>query len=83
MSLFQADEPPLHLPASNLTEVSDTTGAGDTVSATFTLALIAGATMAEAAVLSTIAAGLVVRRLGCATTTHDEMATAIHDLVRA
>jgi rfaE bifunctional protein kinase chain/domain len=83
MSLFQADEPPLHLPASNLTEVSDTTGAGDTVSATFTLALIAGATMAEAAVLSTIAAGLVVRRLGCATTTHDEMAAAIHDLVRA
>jgi rfaE bifunctional protein kinase chain/domain len=83
MSLFQADEPPLHLPASNLTEVSDTTGAGDTVSATFTLALIAGATMAEAAVLSTIAAGLVVRRLGCATTTHDEMAAAINDLVRA
>ena len=83
MSLFQAHEPPLHLPASNRTEVSDTTGAGDTVSATFTLALIAGATLAEAAVLSTIAAGLVVRRLGCATTTHDEMAAAIHDLVRA
>ncbi|HEV2238118.1 MAG TPA: PfkB family carbohydrate kinase [Ktedonobacterales bacterium] len=83
MSLFQADQPPLHLPASNLTEVSDTTGAGDTVSATFTLALIAGATMAEAAVLSTIAAGLVVRRLGCATTTHDEMAAAITELVRA
>jgi D-glycero-beta-D-manno-heptose-7-phosphate kinase len=83
MSLFQADEPPLHLPASNLTEVSDTTGAGDTVSATFTLALIAGATMAEAAVLSTIAAGLVVRRLGCATTSPDEMAAAINDLVSA
>jgi rfaE bifunctional protein kinase chain/domain len=83
MSLFQADEPPLHLPATNHNEVSDSTGAGDTVSATFTLALIAGATMAEAAVLSTIAAGLVVRRLGCATTSHDEMAAAINELVRA
>lgn len=82
MSLFERGRPPLHLPA-NLTLVRDTTGAGDTVSATFTLALVAGASMAEAAVLSTIAAGLVVRRLGCATTSPDEMRAAIKELVRA
>ncbi|HEX9056730.1 MAG TPA: PfkB family carbohydrate kinase, partial [Ktedonobacterales bacterium] len=82
MSLFEQDKPPLHLPVSNLELVADTTGAGDTVSATFTLALVAGASMAEAAVLSTIAAGLVVRRLGCATTTLAEMTQAINELVR-
>jgi len=83
MSLFQQHAAPVHLPASNLTEVSDTTGAGDTVSAAFTLALVAGATMTEAAVLSTIAAGLVVRRLGCATTSPAELEAAIHELMQA
>jgi D-glycero-beta-D-manno-heptose-7-phosphate kinase len=83
MSLFERDHAPLHLPVSNLAEVRDTTGAGDTVSATFTLALVAGATMPEAAVLSTLAAGLVVRRLGCATTTPAEMRAAIKELVHA
>jgi D-glycero-beta-D-manno-heptose-7-phosphate kinase len=83
MSLFQQHAAPVHLPASNLTEVSDTTGAGDTVSAAFTLALVAGASMTEAAVLSTIAAGLVVRRLGCATTSPAELEAAIHELVQA
>lgn len=83
MSLFERGQPPVHLPVANLTEVRDTTGAGDTVSATFTLALVAGATMPEAAVLSTIAAGLVVRRLGCATTSPAELARAIDELVHA
>ena len=67
--------PPLHMPASNLTRVFDPTGAGDTVAATFTLALVAEATMAEAATLANIAAGLVVRRIGCATTSPDELST--------
>ncbi len=83
MSLFEQGQSPLHLPASNLTEVFDPTGAGDTVAATFTLALIAGATMAEAAVLANIAAGLVVRRIGCATTTPEELATAIAAVAEA
>lgn len=77
MSLFERDHAPVHLPASNLTEVFDPTGAGDTVAATFTLALTAGATMAEAARLANIAAGLVVRRVGCATTTPAELAAAV------
>lgn len=80
MSLFERDHPPVHLPVSDLTkvtEVFDPTGAGDTVAATFTLALTAGASMADAAVLANIAAGLVVRRLGCATNTPDELLAAI------
>lgn len=83
MSLFERDQPPIHIPASNQTMVLDTTGAGDTVSATFTLALVAGATMPEAAVLATLAAGLVVRQLGCATNTPAELAAAINGLVAA
>lgn len=81
MSLFERDQAPLHVPASNLAEVSDPTGAGDTVAATFTLALIAGASMAQAAILANIAAGLVVRRIGCATNTPDELIDAIHTQV--
>jgi rfaE bifunctional protein kinase chain/domain len=76
MSLFERDRPPVHLPA-HLTEVSDPTGAGDTVAATFTLALTVGASMAAAARLANTAAGLVVRRVGCATTTPAELAAAI------
>ncbi len=82
MSLFERGAEPLHIPAS-LAEVSDPTGAGDTVAATFTLALVAGATMAEAATLANIAAGLVVRRIGCATNTPDELAGAIMAQVEA
>jgi rfaE bifunctional protein kinase chain/domain len=80
MSLFEEGHAPLHLPVSDLTrgtEIFDPTGAGDTVAATFTLALTAGAEMADAAVLANIAAGLVVRRLGCATNTPDELLVAI------
>lgn len=82
MSLFERDCVPLHIPVSNLTQVADATGAGDTVSATFTLALMAGATMPEAAVLSTLAAGIVVRRLGCATTTPAELSDSIVEFIR-
>ena len=83
MSLFERGQSPLHIPASNLTRVFDPTGAGDTVAATFTLALVAGASMAEAATLANIAAGLVVRRTGCATTTPEELSAAITALVEA
>lgn len=83
MSLFERGAEPVHLPASNLADVADPTGAGDTVAATFTLALVAGATMAEAATLANIAAGLVVRRIGCATNTPDELSGAIVAQVEA
>jgi len=80
MSLFEIDKPPLHLPIHRLNhsiEVVDTNGAGDTVAATFTLALTTGASCAEAAYLANAAAALVVRRLGCASNTPEELISAI------
>ncbi len=58
-------------------EVSDVTGAGDTVVATLALALAAGATMAEAAGLANWAAGVVVGKFGPATVGRDELLAAI------
>jgi len=54
-------------------EVSDVTGAGDTVAATLALALAAGATMREAAILANYAAGLVVGKFGPATVSREEL----------
>jgi D-glycero-beta-D-manno-heptose-7-phosphate kinase len=76
MSVFEDSGTVHHLPA-NLTEVRDVTGAGDTVAATFTLALLAGASMLDAARLGNLAAGLVVRKVGAATTTPPEIAAAV------
>ncbi len=76
ISLFEAGKPSLHLPIFPLptaSEIVDTNGAGDTVAATFTLALTTGASMAEATYLANAAAALVVRRLGCASNTPEEL----------
>jgi rfaE bifunctional protein kinase chain/domain len=54
-------------------EVSDVTGAGDTVVATLAAALGAGATLAEAAMLANIAAGIAVGKFGPATVTRQEL----------
>ncbi len=78
MSLFTADSAsPVHLHPSNLKEVFDPTGAGDTTSAVFTLALLSGASIIEAAILSNLAAGEVVKRLGAATISQQELAAAV------
>ena len=58
-------------------EVSDVTGAGDTVVATLALALAAGATTAEAAILANHAAGVVVGKFGPAALTRDELVAAL------
>jgi D-beta-D-heptose 7-phosphate kinase/D-beta-D-heptose 1-phosphate adenosyltransferase len=57
--------------------VADVTGAGDTVAATLTLALAAGATLTEAAVLANHAAGIVVGRFGPATVTAAELLASL------
>jgi rfaE bifunctional protein kinase chain/domain len=54
-------------------EVSDVTGAGDTVIATMTLALAAGSPLVDAARLANRAAGIVVGKFGPATVTIDEL----------
>lgn len=54
-------------------EVFDVSGAGDTVVSAFTLALSCGATKPQAAYISNFAAGVVVGKLGTATTTREEL----------
>ena len=56
-----------------LPPIFDVSGAGDTVIATFTLAIAAGASPIEAAVLSNHAAGIVVGKVGTATTNAEEL----------
>jgi D-glycero-beta-D-manno-heptose-7-phosphate kinase len=54
-------------------EVFDVSGAGDTVIASFTLAIVAGASPVEAAIFSNHAAGIVVGKLGTATVRPEEL----------
>jgi bifunctional ADP-heptose synthase (sugar kinase/adenylyltransferase) len=77
MALFEAGRPTDHIPIVGSDEIADVTGAGDTVIATFTLALAAGATFGEAARLANYAGGLVVMRRGTATVSAAELADAV------
>jgi rfaE bifunctional protein kinase chain/domain len=79
LSLIARDEGYHHLPAANRTEVFDVTGAGDTVIAVATLALVAGSSASSAARLANYAAGWVVRKLGNAVATADELAWAVEN----
>ena len=76
MSLFERGRPPLHVEAA-AREVFDVTGAGDTVIATMALAVAAGATLAESAVLANAAAGVVVGKLGTAQVSPAELLAAL------
>jgi rfaE bifunctional protein kinase chain/domain len=58
-------------------EVADVTGAGDTVVATLALAMAAGASLAEAAVLANHAAGVKVSKFGPATVSPHELLAAV------
>ncbi|MDD3013776.1 MAG: PfkB family carbohydrate kinase [Candidatus Gastranaerophilales bacterium] len=73
MVLFDKDGTVSSIPAFNKTDVFDVTGAGDTVVSSFTLALCAGANGAEATFIGNLAASIVVKHFGCATTTIDEL----------
>jgi rfaE bifunctional protein kinase chain/domain len=73
MALFEPDRATDHIPIVGSDEVADVTGAGDTVIATFTLALAAGASFGDAARLANIAGGLVVMKRGTATVTPAEI----------
>ena len=76
MSLFERGQPARHVPAS-AREVFDVTGAGDSVIATAALALAAGASLTEAAVLANAAASVVVGKLGTAQATPTELLQAL------
>jgi rfaE bifunctional protein kinase chain/domain len=72
MSLFLSDGETVHLPTV-AREVFDVTGAGDTVISALAVALAAGATMVEAAVIANHAAGLVIREVGTASVCREEI----------
>ncbi len=76
MALFLASGEVYHIPIFGTDEVADVTGAGDTVIATFTLALAAGASFLEAARLANYAGGIVVMKSGTATVAQGELLEA-------
>ena len=79
MMLLTADTEALQIPAVGAQAV-DGTGAGDTVIATFALALASDSTFAEAAQLANQAGGLVVMKRGTASVTAAELEQSINDL---
>jgi rfaE bifunctional protein kinase chain/domain len=81
MSLFDQSGHHYEIPAFNRTDVFDVTGAGDTVAAALAIALALGATPWEASLLGNLAASIVVRQFGTATTNTDELATALQNLL--
>jgi D-beta-D-heptose 7-phosphate kinase/D-beta-D-heptose 1-phosphate adenosyltransferase len=72
MLLCQRGQKPIHIPTV-AQEVFDVSGAGDTVIASFTLAIAAGASPLEAAIISNHAAGIVVGKIGTATVAPEEL----------
>ena len=68
------------IPVFNKSEVFDVTGAGDTVTAVYSLALAAGADPVYAALIGNVAASIVVRQLVWATTTVEELLSAVNKL---
>jgi D-beta-D-heptose 7-phosphate kinase/D-beta-D-heptose 1-phosphate adenosyltransferase len=72
MLLCQRGQKPFPIPTV-AQEVFDVSGAGDTAIATFTLAIAAGASPTEAAIISNHAAGIVVGKVGTATTSAGEL----------
>jgi len=80
MALFESRRPPRHIPIFGSDQAVDVTGAGDTVIATFTLALAAGGSPLEAALLANCAGGLVVMKRGTATVSLDQITEVLRNL---
>jgi rfaE bifunctional protein kinase chain/domain len=77
MAAFQRHRKPVQIPIFGTDQVTDVTGAGDTVIASFTAALAAGLDTESAARLANCAGGLVVMKRGTATVNRDELVEAI------
>jgi rfaE bifunctional protein kinase chain/domain len=76
--LCERGQKPVHIPTV-AQEVFDVSGAGDTVIASFTLAIAAGASALEAALISNHAAGIVVGKMGTATVEVEELLASFRD----
>jgi D-glycero-beta-D-manno-heptose-7-phosphate kinase len=81
MALFRKGAKPFYLSPFNRSEIFDVTGAGDTVVATVTLALVTGAEFEQAIALGNLAAGIVVKKMGTAVTNQEEMLEHLERLV--
>jgi len=79
MAIAQRDQATVLLDAHGAKDAVDVTGAGDTVTATFTLAQASGASVIESAALANCAAALVVQEVGAATVSLEDIASAIED----
>lgn len=79
MVLFEPRREPRYLPIFGSDQAVDVTGAGDTVIATYTLALGADASFLHAAMLANCAGGLVVMKRGTATVSGAELREAIRN----
>jgi rfaE bifunctional protein kinase chain/domain len=77
MALFEPDKATSHIPIVGSDQVTDVTGAGDTVMAVFAVSVAAGASFEEAARLANHAGGLVVMKRGTATVSADELRQAV------
>ncbi len=77
MTLIEANTEPLHIDAVGSRQPVDVTGAGDTVIATYTLALASGASFADAARLANFAGGVVVMKRGTATLSVAELLSSM------
>ena len=77
MALFVPGADTVHIPIHGSDEIADVTGAGDTVMATMTLALAAGASFEAAARLANYAGGIVVMKRGTATASRNELRAAV------
>jgi D-glycero-beta-D-manno-heptose-7-phosphate kinase len=80
MALFERGKKTVHIPVHGTDEIADVTGAGDTVIATFTLALASGASYYEAARLANYAGGIVVMKHGTRPVSYDELINALEEL---
>jgi rfaE bifunctional protein kinase chain/domain len=77
MVAFDQGREPVDIPIFGSDEVTDVTGAGDTVIAAFSAALAAGASAEEAAQIANYAGGIVVMKRGTATVSSEELLRAI------
>jgi rfaE bifunctional protein kinase chain/domain len=77
MTLLEEGVAPLHIDAVGASEPVDVTGAGDTVIATYALALASDASFPDAARLANYAGGLVVMKRGTATVTAAELENSL------
>ena len=76
MSLFESGRDAVHVPA-QAREVYDVTGAGDTVAGTLALTLAVGGSLADACRLASLAAAVVVGKVGTATCSEGELRAAV------